>query len=142
MIYRCCECRKRIQESDGGRCTQCRRGYRRECDKNRNRKRHGSQYGRQWKKTRATIIAMYPLCLHCYIKGEINAAVEVDHILRIGDESLICDVHSLDNLAPLCKSCHTWKTHNIDNKSQTSPEFRRWLGLMNKAKDKYDDETN
>lgn len=74
-------------------------------DKDRNlgtRKERG--YGVEWQRLRLTVLNQEPLCCECAKIGRIEPAVEVDHIdgdVRNTD---------LENLQPLCHSCHSRKT--------------------------------
>lgn len=125
MIYRCAVCGCRIAEQDKGRCKKHPRTFQ------RSRKNTGSQYGRRWKKIRDYMIDMYPVCLCC----SDSFAVEVDHIKPLNDNSDFDDVLNPENLAPLCKRCHTWKTHNIDPVFDTkNPVVRRYIETIEKAK--------
>ncbi|CAM2809024.1 HNH domain-containing protein [Vibrio mytili] len=137
MIFRCNDCGRRIAESDKGRCSQHRREYNRVSDRNRNRKNHSAQYGYEWQKTRAYMRAIYPLCLNCFLNDRLTLADEVDHIRNLNDGSQFTDIHGHENLAPLCKKCHTWKTYNIDPLPRNSPTLRRWIKHMNTAKRKF-----
>jgi 5-methylcytosine-specific restriction protein A len=59
-------------------------------------------YGERWRRFRLWYLKLHPVCAHCG-----RAANEVDHIqpLRDGGEK-----YDLENLQPLCKSCHSRKT--------------------------------
>lgn len=63
--------------------------------------------GAAWRKLRAQVLAGEPLCRHHAERGLTEPATDVDHI--DGDSSN----NSLDNLQPLCHSCHSTKT-NVD----------------------------
>lgn len=58
----------------------------------------------QWQKLRAQVLAQEPLCRDCHKRQIITPATDVDHIS--GDPS----DNSMDNLQPLCHSCHSIKT--------------------------------
>jgi 5-methylcytosine-specific restriction enzyme A len=63
-------------------------------------------YGREWRKKRAHVIRMQPICAMCKVK----LSHHVDHItskVTGGDESM-------DNLQGLCHSCHSKKTYQHD----------------------------
>jgi 5-methylcytosine-specific restriction protein A len=67
-------------------------------------------YDSAWKRLRATVLHKQPLCVHCLDVGRTEAATELDHIVPIRlrpDLRLV-----VDNLQPLCKSCHSKKTGN------------------------------
>ena len=58
-----------------------------------------------WQRLRAQVLAEQPLCEHCYDDGKVTPATDVDHIDNNGDNN------ARDNLASLCHSCHSIKTH-------------------------------
>ena len=60
-------------------------------------------YDHQWHKVAKLVRASEPICRHC----KKNVAEMVDHIVPLskGGERL-----ALDNLQPLCNSCHRTKT--------------------------------
>lgn len=60
-----------------------------------------------WKRTRNHVLSEEPLCRECKKKGKIVQATDVDHILPISEGGNPWD---LDNLQPLCSSCHKRKT--------------------------------
>jgi 5-methylcytosine-specific restriction protein A len=68
-----------------------------------------------WKLTRAYVLSNNPFCVHCERdRGILTKAVDVDHILPL-NEILISGNHDLaydvENLQPLCKSCHSKKSY-------------------------------
>lgn len=65
-------------------------------------------YDHQWRKVRAAFIAKHPLCYHCELRGEVIAAEEVHHKLRVADHPKL----RLDstNLQSLCSPCHSAET--------------------------------
>ena len=65
-------------------------------------------YDDRWTKIRRVVLTREPLCRICRRSGRTTVANEVDHIipLRSGGGTGA----GLDNLQPLCKSCHSRKT--------------------------------
>lgn len=60
-------------------------------------------YGGAWRKARLLFLKLHPVCVVC---GQ--PATDVDHIIpHKGDKKLFWAV---DNLQPLCHSCHSKKT--------------------------------
>lgn len=68
-------------------------------------------YGSHWRRLRALVLAGEPLCRQCGSNGIITEATEVDHIVAIAKGGSVSD---LNNLMPLCKSCHSAKTVRED----------------------------
>ncbi|MFZ4773947.1 MAG: HNH endonuclease [Terrimicrobiaceae bacterium] len=69
-------------------------------------------YGARWQRLRRLALASHPICADPYRlhPGEIKAATDVDHIMpkaKGGHDTL-------DNLQPLCHSCHSHKTSTQD----------------------------
>lgn len=60
---------------------------------------------RTWRKLRADVLRHEPLCRKCAEEGRLTPANEVDHIDRNTFNN------SLDNLAALCKPCHSKKSN-------------------------------
>lgn len=60
--------------------------------------------GAAWQRLRASVLEGEPLCRACAQRGVHEPATDVDHIS--GDPS----DNTMDNLAPLCHSCHSIKT--------------------------------
>ena len=60
-----------------------------------------------WRKLRLSILQDAPLCVHCEQVGTITLAQMVDHIepVRLGG-----NFWDVDNLQPLCNSCHAVKS--------------------------------
>lgn len=57
-----------------------------------------------WQRLRATVLAERPLCAHCFERGQIVPATDVDH--ADGDPSN----NLRSNLQSLCHACHSVKT--------------------------------
>jgi len=70
-------------------------------------------YDWNWRKLRSLVLAREPLCRECARRGKIVAATEVDHIVPLSRGG----TNELDNLQPLCKSCHSRKTAKEMNKA-------------------------
>lgn len=64
---------------------------------------------REWRELREYILSLNPLCVSCKEKDRLVPATEIDHIIPISaDPSKRLDIN---NLQPLCKSCHSEKTY-------------------------------
>lgn len=61
-----------------------------------------------WRRLRASVLAVEPLCRHCRKKGKVRAASCVDHV----DGNAMNN--DPDNLQPLCSHCHSRKTARED----------------------------
>ena len=66
-------------------------------------------YGADWRKTRAVVLALEPLCRLCAVDGRVTPATEVDHIQAFKG---LADPLRLDvrNCRPLCAPCHRSRT--------------------------------
>jgi len=64
-----------------------------------------------WQRLRAMVLAERPLCAHCFERGRIVPATEVDH----ADEDPSNNERS--NLVSLCHACHSTKTMRVRNGS-------------------------
>ncbi|MDC0325220.1 HNH endonuclease [bacterium] len=67
-------------------------------------------YGSRWQKLRLMVLKREPLCRHCNIQGQITLATDVDHIISL----VRGGTNELNNLQPLCHSCHSKKTARED----------------------------
>jgi hypothetical protein len=65
----------------------------------------------RWQRLRESVLARQPLCRHCQERGIVEPATDVDHVS--GDPS----DNRLENLQPLCHSCHSIKTARDHGKS-------------------------
>lgn len=63
-------------------------------------------------------------CVQCGARGRL----EVDHILPVRDRPDLA--FDLDNLQPLCASCHGKKTRREMNLPELSPERLAWRNLL------------
>lgn len=65
-------------------------------------------YDRTWRRLREAHLDAHPLCVDCERAGQVTAATEVDHIIRIEVRpDLRLDP---ENLQSLCKPHHSAKT--------------------------------
>jgi 5-methylcytosine-specific restriction protein A len=73
----------------------------------------GRVYNTQrWRRVRAKVLNTGPLCVDCRAAGRVTPATEVDHIVPIADGGA---PYALENLRPLCKSCHSKRTaHQVN----------------------------
>lgn len=73
-------------------------------------------YGARWQKLRAMVLRRHPLCADPFgvhaERGEAVVATEVDHIVPLSRGG----TNAMDNLQPLCKSCHSRKTALEDSR--------------------------
>jgi 5-methylcytosine-specific restriction protein A len=74
----------------------------REIEQKRREKEHWRDYGPEWRIIRKKILRAEPNCRNC---GQ--PATEVDHIKPLKEGG----THDLENLRPLCKSCHSRRTY-------------------------------
>ena len=67
-------------------------------------------YTSEWAKASRRFRKMFPLCMACKIRGRVEPATCVDHIIpHKGDYGYFWDV---ENWQSLCWSCHNKKTQN------------------------------
>lgn len=89
-----------------GKCEQHRRAEAKRHDNQRGtRKQRG--YDETWLRLRRLVLKQEPLCRICLSQGKVVSAAEVDHITPIAKGGARLD---MENLQPLCKSCHSRKT--------------------------------
>lgn len=63
-------------------------------------------YGWQHQKARKALLDAEPLCRMCRDAGKVTIAVVADHIVSLAQGGS----QSIENLQPLCTSCHREKT--------------------------------
>jgi 5-methylcytosine-specific restriction protein A len=88
-----------------------------EHESERNAKRRSLEtwrdYGSEWQRTRAAVLAEEPTCIKCG-----KAATDVDHIVPLKNGG----THARSNLQAMCKRCHsskTWK-ENLKRRESTT----------------------
>ena len=75
--------------------------------KEQNRRSDDRMYSQQWwRRLRQMVLRRELWCRMCRAEGRFTEATEVDHIVPVSQEG----TNELDNLQPLCKSCHSRKT--------------------------------
>ena len=79
---------------------------------------HSFYTGAAWRKLRKAKLTIDPCCEYCQEAGNVTGAVEVHHVLTVGQHWQ----HRLDfnNLKSLCKACHSRETL----KQSKSKEFK------------------
>ena len=67
-------------------------------------------YDRAWRRFRLGVLQTAPLCADCHKRGNLTAATEVHHIVKLRDRPDL----KLDpaNVMPLCRPCHSSRTAN------------------------------
>lgn len=60
-------------------------------------------YDRRWRRLRSMVLASDPLCAECARRGLVSMATDVHHVIAKRDGGQ----DTLDNLEPLCHSCHS-----------------------------------
>lgn len=74
---------------------------------------HARGYDARWRRYRLTYLSEHPLCVHCFERGDVVPATDVDHKQpHGGDYDLFWDP---DNHQALCKPCHSRKTATEDS---------------------------
>lgn len=79
--------------------------------------------GRKGVEQRKRRLRNEPLCRHCYAKGIITEAEEVDHILPLANGGTDTD----DNVQSLCRQCHAIKTAGEAAKGFGATNHPDWL---------------
>lgn len=77
-------------------------------------------YGREYRRLRAMLFAQEPLCRPCKAKGRTTAATMCDHIVPLAKSGA---AHSIENLQPICRSCHQDKS-NRDKGHRVKPRIQ------------------
>ena len=74
---------------------------------------HNKRYGWQWRKLRALFLLANPFCEICKREGRFTDATEVHHIKPLSEGG----TNDVENLMPLCKSCHSRITMTTENQN-------------------------
>lgn len=69
------------------------------------------RYGYRWQKIRRAFLSQNPLCEMCKRNGKFTTATEVHHIKPLAEGGR----NDIENLMPLCKSCHSRITRVTEN---------------------------
>ena len=74
--------------------------------------RHQRGYGNAWAKVSRYYLARHPICCDPYGRhaGRVVAATQTDHIIPKAQGG----TNEESNLQGLCRSCHTYKTFNVE----------------------------
>lgn len=62
--------------------------------------------GRRRQERNARVLRAHPLCVQCQLRGDVQAAVEVDHVVPLHLGGKEDDA----NLQGLCRACHAAKS--------------------------------
>ena len=73
------------------------------CPAHRPKRQNRAHYNREWEKISKHFLQKHPLCMECEKNNRLTPATEVHHIIPVADGG----TNSYDNLAALCKSCHS-----------------------------------
>lgn len=106
--YRNCP---RLTDSTSGYCEEHEKIQLRRYEKER-APIHNQRYGYQWRKLRKRFLDANPLCEQCRLQGRYTMATEVHHIKPLSAGGSLFD---MNNLMPLCKSCHSRITLTTEN---------------------------
>lgn len=91
------------------RCPKCKTTSNKEYDNNRRNQESKKFYNSAaWKKVRKLVLTSNPFCVECGKPAEM-----VDHKKAIKDGGAKLD---LNNLQPMCNSCHNRKEHKEGNR--------------------------
>lgn len=86
-------------------------------------------YGHAWRKLRAHILSIEPLCRSCAARGRVAAGSEVDHVTPKSKGG----TDDVSNLQSLCKSCHSDKTMRESVRGTTGAIDRTYPRVRNYA---------
>ncbi len=67
-------------------------------------------YGAEWREIRAKVLRLRPWCSECAARGKRTKATDVDHVVALRRGG----TNDINNLMPLCHSCHSRKTAQVD----------------------------
>lgn len=105
--------------------------WERKADKGRTKLSQDGFYNTaRWRKVRDYVIINEPLCRRCLSEwGRRKPADMVDHIEPINEDSSDELKFGLENLQPLCFTCHSVKTR-IDGSKNSEANLKRGRDLM------------
>lgn len=82
----------------------------------------------RWRRCRAQVLKLNPLCVYCKLIGRVTTATDVDHITPLSKGGAMWDQ---SNLQALCKSCHGSKS------ARQQHRHRRWRSFALLDEDGY-----
>lgn len=95
-------CAKLVSDRSGY-CEEHKKERARQYERYERDRETAARYGWTWRKVRKAYLAAHPLCEMCRSEGRYRAAEEVHHKKPLAAGG----THEADNLAALCKSCHS-----------------------------------
>ena len=104
----------KLTDDSSGYCAEHKTLMSRQYNKFGRNYKHAERYGYQWRKLRNYFLSANPLCEMCKREGRYTAATEVHHIKPLADGG----TNELENLMPLCKSCHSRITMTMENQKR------------------------
>ena len=85
----------------------------------------------KWMKIRDFVLSQEPLCRECLSNGKVRTARMVDHIRPITPISSEELKYGIENLQPMCFTCHSVKT-NRDSGKRSAENLERGKFQMRK----------
>lgn len=110
------------------RCNRCKVVYdtndRHYCKKGTTYDKDNMRYynSKEWKVLRDYILSIHGYCARC---GDIHSTLDMHHIIKINSDKDKEHIYNINNIVPLCKSCH--KT--VDNKCKSGTLDFEWEGI-------------